>query len=365
MALSRRAFLKTSAGAAAASSMLPALGVCSSQPAQGAEPSYSPLNKWPGRLVNNYNRAATDNLKANREIIVAMVNDAVTLLTGEKDVGAAWKSIFPKELTTESEIAIKINILNPKYPPHPFVVVGIVEGLKSMQIDGKSFPASGIYIYDSNNRSTFEQAGFLKEYFPGVTMNHHGKMQRDFGDGAHNNTPYVETLNKCDYLINVPGLRGHSGYAGKVTLGFKSHYGTYPPLYHNKDTQPFLCDINCTGPVFKKTVLTVFGAIFGLKEGHGPRGDADSYLSYTKKIDAATTNPAPNTVLMSTDPVTAEFQAIKIMRMRDNRPFTVESMPAYLRSSAGVPAGLDVNYNIGIIEEEKMDIRRIVNGKRV
>jgi hypothetical protein len=363
MSLSRRSFLKT--GAAAASSMLPALGVCSSPKTGAVNPAYSPLNKWPGRCVHNYNRTATENLKANRDVVVAMVDDALTLLTGEKDVGAAWKSIFPETFSDKSKIAIKINILNPKYPPHPFVVVGIVEGLKKMQVDGKPFTASNIFIYDSNNRSSFEEAGFRREYFPGVTLAHHGKTQKDFGDGAHGNTPYTETLHQCDFLINVPGLRGHSGYAGKVTLGFKSHYGTYPPKYHDKMTQPFLCDINCTGPVFKKTVLTVLGAIFGLKEGHGPKGDADSYLTYAQKIDAQSTNLTPNTVLMSTDPVTAEFQAIKIMRMRDGKPFTVKSMPAYLRSSAGIPAGLKVNYNIGIIDEAKMDVRRIVNGKAV
>lgn len=364
MAISRRKFLKTGAGAAAASTLLNSLGACAPQQ-KAAVPAFSPLNRWPGRCVHNFNRAATENEKANRDVIIAMVDDSIKLLTGEKDVGIAWRSVFPAALSAKSKIAIKVNILNPDFPPHPFVVLGIVEGLKRMSVENNSFAVSNIVIYDSNNRSSFEQAGFSGDLFPGVNMIHHGSTQKDFGDGAHGNTPYAETLHRCDYLINVPGLRGHADYSGKVTLGFKSHYGTYPPKYHNNKTQPFLCDINCTGPVYKKTVLTVFGAIYGLKEGHGPRGEADSYLSYTQKIDPKCTCQPPSTVLMSTDPVTAEYQAIKIMRMRENAPYTIDSMPAFLRASAGIDAGIGANYNIGVIDETKMDVRRIVNGALV
>jgi uncharacterized protein (DUF362 family) len=365
MALSRRVFLKTSVGAVAASSMLPALGVRASKSKDAAQPSYSQLNLWPGRCVHIYNAGATEGPLVNREVVTGMVDDAIMQLTGEKNVGAAWKKIFPATLSEKSKIAIKVNILNDKYPPHAYVAVGIVEGLKKIMVNGKPFPASNISIYDSNNRATFERAGYLDEYFPGVSLVHHGKTQKDFGDGAHDNTPYAETLNTCDFLINLPGLRGHKGFAGNVTLGFKSHYGTYPPKYHNVNTQPYLCDINCTGPVYEKTVLTVVGAIFGLREGNGPWGEADSYLTYAQKIDAKTTQESPNTVIMSTDPVTAEFQAIKVMRMRDGKPCTLESMPDYLKASAGVPTDIGVSYNIGVLAEDKMDVRRIVNGKVV
>lgn len=367
MPLSRRQLIKRGIHATLAASVLPVVTVGATQTDEiKAKPSYSPLNKWPGRCAYNYNRNATNEKgDAQKEIIVSMVNESIVQLTGEQNVGDAWKAVFPDTLSTKSKIAIKINILNYKYPPHPFVVVGIVDGLQQMKFNGKSFPASSIYIYDSNNNNSFERAGYLAEYFPGVNMIHHGSKQTNFGDGAHSNTAYAETLHQCDFLINVPGLRGHNSYAGKVTLGFKSHYGTYPPLYHDHKTQAYISEINCTGPVFNKTVLTVCAAIFGLSEGHGPLGLADNYLTYAQTIDPDTTNKAPNTILMSTDPVTTEFQAIRIMRIRDKKEYTLETMPQYLLASSGVEGIFKKTYNIGIIEEKKMDMRKIVNGKKV
>jgi hypothetical protein len=62
--------------------------------------------------------------------------------------------------------------------------------------------------------------------------------------------------------------------------------------------------------------------------------------------------------------VTAEFQALKIMRMNQGEPFTIESMPSYLQASGGVDGALsDAVYNIGVIDEALMDTRHIVNGE--
>jgi len=266
-------------------------------------------------------------------------------------------------LTSATKIAIKTNILNPNWPPHPLVIKAMVEGLQQMQMEGKNFPAANLYIYDANNQQTWDTSGYKAEYFPGVNLVHHGYTLKNFGDGSHNNSDYAETLNLCDYLINVPNIRGHKPHSASVTLGFKSHYGTYPATYHDEKTQAYLQEINCTGPVFKKTVLTVFAAIFGLKEGHGPTGEADDYVNYARKMDPTTANPAVNTVLMSTDPVTAEYIAVKIMRLRDDKPYTVKTMPKYLKASAGLKGIMEPTYNIGVINEKKMDVRKIINGK--
>jgi uncharacterized protein (DUF362 family) len=354
--ISRKTFLK----ATAATAVLPAIAGAAKT---ASKPGYSRLNKWPGRVAVNYNKNASSGSNADEKVVKKMVDDSILQLTGKSDAGKAWRSLFPK-INAETKIAVKINILNPMVPPHPFVVMAVIEGLRKMKVKGKPFPAVNILIYDGFNGRSFEEAGFTKERFPGITMNQHRKDVEDFGDGAHNNQPYARTLKECDYLINVPGIRGHSWYAGNFTMGFKSHYGTYPPKYHDENAPGYLRDINCTGPVFKKTVFTVFGGIFGLKEGNGPRGDADSFLTYAKKIDPSTENPAPNTVIMSTDPVSAEFQAIKVARMCDNKRYTLKSMPSYLKASAGVRGDLKPVYNIGVLDEKKMDVRKIVNGKK-
>jgi hypothetical protein len=362
MKMTRRNFIRTGAGATATATL------ASSVIAMGkreAKTDYGPMNKWPGRVVVQYNSNASTGMEANEEVVKAMVDSSIKELAGKSEVGEAWKTVFPS-LSQKTKIAIKINILNPVVPPHPFAVMAITEGLQKMNVEGNAFPASSIFIYDGFNGRSFDDAGYTVERFPGISMTHHRKDIKDFGDGAHNNEPYAQTLHDCDYLINVPGIRGHADYAGHVTLGFKSHYGTYRPKYHDMENTPgFLRDINCTGPVHKKTVITVFGGIFGKKEGDGPRGDADSYLTYSKKMDPNTDNPAMNTVILSTDPITAEYQAIKIMRMRDDKPFTVDSMPSYLKASAGKEGVLDKTYNIGVIDPANMDVRSFINDKKV
>jgi peptide deformylase len=65
---------------------------------------------------------------------------------------------------------------------------------------------------------------------------------------------------------------------------------------------------------------------------------------------------------MSTDPISAEMQAIKIMRINNKGAYTITDMPPYLQASAGMAAtGFPSNYNIGIIDESQMDIRKMVN----
>jgi hypothetical protein len=51
------------------------------------------------------------------------------------------------------------------------------------------------------------------------------------------------------------------------------------------------------------------------------------------------------------------------MRIRDSKPYDIASMPSYLKASAGVTGAIDPTYNIGVLDEKKMDVRRIVNGK--
>ena len=131
MSITRRAFLKNSVKSTAAASLAPSLVILSPQKVK-AEPS--PLNKWPGRCVLNYNNQhnslPNDGNASDEATVKAMVDDAIKLLTGQSEVGEAWKSIFPAaQLSQSTTIAIKANILNNALPPHPFIIMGMVEGL--------------------------------------------------------------------------------------------------------------------------------------------------------------------------------------------------------------------------------------------
>ncbi len=360
MPISRREFLKKSAQSSAAISF--AFGLSGFSPAEvQAEPSV--LNKWPGRAVVNYNRNATTGSSGNQEVIKSMVNDAIKLLTGQATVGEAWKAIFPVTLTAASKIAIKVNLLNSNTPTHPHVVKGITDGLQEMNINGTAFPAANITLYDNYS---FSNSGYTLSLFPGISMLQQGDWAwKAHGDGAFGDAIYADALYNADFLINVPVLKGHGSSVGGVTLGFKNHYGTYTPGCYaaNGDHHSYLQTINCTGPVFNKTVLTIVSAIFAQLEMVGPDGVPQNFLTYARTRDASTSNPNPNTLILSTDPVTAEFQGIKIQKIQGGKPYTVNDMPDYLRASAGISGVLSTTYNIGELNETQMACGEIVNGE--
>lgn len=368
--LSRRSFLKAGATTAMATGLTPALVSMVHTPAEAA---FSPLNKWPGRVVINYNNThkATQygGTTADKATLQRMVDDAIKLLTGETTVGEAWKALFPltgpKTLNATTKIAIKINILNSAVVAgHWSIVKGIVEGLMQMNVGTLASPAtlsrSNITIYDGNNSTeSFSSKLYNSTNFPGITL-----VNSDPQSGSELG---ARALNNADFLINIPGMRGHGSEFGGVTLGFKSHYGSFPTNCHGDAVAcpAYLRDINCTGLVYDKTILTVCNAIYATNIGNGPAtgGSPDSYNTYAKTMDPNVSSTRPNcdTLIMSTDPVAAEFQIIKCMRINQGESYTTISMPDYLKISAGIPVGDNTAYNIGVIDESQQTVGKIVN----
>jgi hypothetical protein len=367
---SRRKFMKTAAAGAAGIVLASKVDPVFSAPA--AAPAYGAGNTWPGRIVINFNKNAVNtSLAANQAVITTMVDDAIKLLTGETSVGAAWKAIFPASLTATSKIAIKTCTLNPGIAaPHPFSVMAITQGLQQMDFGGAKFPASGISIYDMNNgvpsANNLGQAGYTAARFPGIAIVTDTPVAG--GDGALNHRPYASTLKNADFLISVFSPRGHTipPAGSKFTLGFKSHYGTYSsPTDLHTNVPSNMREMICTGVVYNKTVLNVLSGMYGMDEGNGPTGDADDYTTYSQKIDPAAASMCPTTLMLSTDPISIEMQSIKLMRMNQvpEGAYTTIAMPSYLKSSAGITVpDLTSTYNVGIIDEAQMDIRRIING---
>lgn len=287
-----------------------------------------------------------------------MLDSCVTGLTNAETVNEGWKSLFPAPLNKSSIIAIKTNLINPgNNTPHYYLVLSIVNSLLSIPIDNKrTLPPENIIVYDANNRHAFSEAHYIKSQFPPI------RFVKDtiinYGDGA-DGYAYASSLNKCTYLINVFGLSGHNQNYGGFFLGFKNHYGSYDPSFAAQKQQS-LVSMNCTGPVFNKTVLSVCCGLFGIDEGKGPFGGISDFSTYVKSIDPNSRGNNPNTLIISTDPVSCEVQAIKILRINKIRSSVIDSLPDYLQASAGIHRpGLSV-YNIGIIDEKLMDIRKAV-----
>jgi hypothetical protein len=378
-AQSRRNFLKAAAVGTAAVTINSGIGNVFGASTGPTQPS--PLNKWPGRVAINFNKAATSNNNADPAVIMKMVDQTIQLLTGKEDVGEAWKSIFPDTLSATSKIAIKTVCYNPyKAGLHWSVAKGVVEGLKKMSIGGTAFSPGNITIFEMNTSmisNAFSVGGYTTTNFPDVNINDK-KEPVDGGDGAFGKQ-YAKTLKEADFLINLFNARGHQlpTAGSKFTLGFKSHYGTYENpgamasnnYLHASTWDKTFREIVCIGPVYKKLVLSVCGAIFGYNEGTGPGGltsndnSFDDFSAYAKAMDSTSSSKAQSTIIMSSDPVSAEMQAIKILRMnKANGKYSTADMPNYLKASAGIDvASLTPTYTIGIIDEAKMEIVKMVN----
>ena len=372
MAISRRSFLKTSAaGAAVSLAAGPVTNVLGKNKAM--EPG--PGNKWPGRVVINYNKDAAAGATFKTEVIKKMIDDSIMLLTDQNTVGEAWKTILPS-ITASSKIAIKIPlgfIKDVTMAVHWSSIKAIVDGLKQMDIAGTPFPAANITIYDNpwTGTDNLKKYGFTAENIPGVNIVSDSNGS-GFTDGAKN-LQYAKSLNSAAYLINVFRPGGHMTMFEGFTLGFKNHFGTYK-YDHSNQAIAYLRDINSTGAVFNKTALSICFGLNGAKEVGMPTDSAVAYNYYVKsQFDDSVPDPqgsmppdvSANTIIMSTDPVSAEMQAIKMMRL-NKKPagkYGVADMPKYLRASAGVSGALsDATYNIGVIDENDMDIRTIING---
>ena len=380
-AVSRRSFLK---GTAATAAITLANGAAFKVFGQTTALTPGPGNKWPGRVVVNFNKNAVtmngNTGTAAPDVIKSMVNESILSLTGQTSIGAAWKAIFPSSLTAQSKIAIKVPLgcATQKMAPHWSSVKAITDGLQQMDFNGTKFPGSNITIYDSKCQNKLSSYGYNSTNFGSQIKIVYDPYGKNYSDGAvdyqgNRYSSYAQTLNSHNFLINVFRPGGHSSWVEGFTLGFKNHYGTYPA--HNSYGQqggsssfnmPYLRDINCTGAVYNKNVLSMCCGIFGAQEASGaPQSSDIPYYQYAHGIDNSITNTSypPCTIIMSTDPVTAEMQTIKMMRVNKDKSYDVNSMPKYLQSSGGISCGLNKVYNIGIIDEKEMDIRRIINGE--
>ncbi|HUI94009.1 MAG TPA: hypothetical protein VLX68_17355 [Chitinivibrionales bacterium] len=373
MKISRRSFINSSAAAAAAMALPAGFArtILAGDASEKTAFKPGPGNKWPGRVVINFNKNAVTlngiNPTAVPSVIGDMVNASILKLTGQTAVGAAWKAVFPSSLAATSTIAVKVPLgcANSLIAPHWSSVRAITDGLQQMDFNGARIPAANITIYDMRCRNNLSNYGYTAANFPGIKLVY-DTMGTGYTDGARGRQ-YATSL-RSTFLINVFRPGGHGKAYEGFTLGFKNHYGSYE-VDHNEETAPgYLRDINGTGVVFDKTVLSICVGIFGAQEASGsPHSASVNYYNYASSIDGSIANAMvpPTTIIMSTDPVTAEMQAIKMMRL-NKKPaaaFGANDMPRYLRASAGITGALpDKALNFGVIDEKKMDIRRIING---
>lgn len=373
--VSRRTFLKGTTATATAALTHGTLTNVFAQ--QSTELKPGPGNKWPGRVVVNFDKSAVtwdgSNASAVPAVIQTMVNDSVLFLTEKEDIGEAWKAVFPASLSAQSKIAIKVPLgcATQKVAPHWAAAKAIIDGLQKMDFNGTKFPVANITVYDMRCQNKLQSYGYTTANLGNVKIVYDSQGS-GYTDGAivnNRNLQYAKSL-QADFLINLFRPGGHGSYVEGFTLGFKNHYGTYAVEHDGGKAPGYLRDINCTGVVYNKNVLSICYGIFGAAENSGSPGSSDvPYFDYAKGIDSSITNTKhpPCTIIMSTDPITAEMQTIKMMRQAKSPPkaFDKASMPKYLQASGGASEALNPTYNIGIIDEAEMDIRKIINGEKI
>lgn len=191
---------------------------------------------------------ATTGYAVNESVVQIMMDESIKTLTGIDDVGEAWKSIFP-DITENSIIGIKVNAAWAPVPTRPEFVNCIINGLASMDFGGTLFKRNNVVIWDRTD-SELQNSGYM--IYAGTDPS----IPRCFGTnhsgvGYDTNTPLTVdyypngTVTKypsrimsilCDYLINVPVLKNHTG--AQITLNMKNHFGSIdqpvgnPPHYN-------------------------------------------------------------------------------------------------------------------------------------
>jgi len=304
------------------------------------------------RIENQGNKKA---YLVEQEVAQGMMDAGIRSLTGIEDVGEAWKSLFP-DITQNKVIGIKLNCIARQDNPiglasHPEVIYCIVNGLTRMRVDGSSFPAENIIIWD---RSEFEieRSDFIINK-GNIGVKCYGtryEIMREGQDAGGYSTAvkykiagtdqYLSEIlvNKIDYLINTCLLKDHV-YSG-VTLSLKNHYGScWAPLkMHGGYCNPYIPALNALPPIKDKQVLCLCDAIYGIRSG-GPMGPPQV---------------TPNSIILSKDTVALDTIGAEMLKEFGTSNYTL-SKAKHIATAAQAP------YNLGTNERNQIDVINIEN----
>jgi uncharacterized protein (DUF362 family) len=315
---------------------------------------------WPtlvaSDVVQCFHEGATSGSTINESVVQMMVDESIMALAGIRNVGEAWKTIFPG-ITETSIIGIKVNCINSSHKTNPTVVKCICEGLAQMDV-GTLFKKNNIIVWDRTN-SELTACGYTKYtgndpdtvrcfgtnesgygYDSGITFNVNGSSQN----------PSKILSQTIDYLIDAAVLRTHS--QGVVTLNMKNHYGSvHNPggLQHSSGCSPAVPSLNqqIRDEITPNNIQKLFfiDGLFGMYSG-GPGGSP---------------NFNPKLILMSKDPVACDKQGQNVINAERARHSLPELDAAQIKVAVDPPyslGSLDINLielnNLGVGEGSRM-----------
>ncbi|MBN2172102.1 MAG: DUF362 domain-containing protein, partial [Candidatus Krumholzibacteriota bacterium] len=286
----RRTFLKLSAlgGLAAGGVGLPGLGALAAGRDRG--------NSHEGRIVVAHDPTMDGHQSTiDKDRVAQVLHGAVRMLAGMGDTGEAFESLFP-DLTDASTFAVKVNCIGVTCTRWE-VARAVVAGLALMR--GGTYDVSQVTVYDQHNLGYYGYSA-AEFAFGGhaavISSTNNASGSGYYVTGSHQLSRY---LLECDYVIDVPVLKSHSDSSNQITAALKNHYGSCSPSSLCGNI-PGMLELNADPHVKDKTCLVVTDALRATWTG-GPGEAPQLWSTYTEQT--------PNTLLVTTDPVTNEYWA--------------------------------------------------------
>jgi len=348
---SRREFLAKLTRSGLALTLTPALHALVNRPT----PAFA--QSGTSTVVRVTDSAATSGFTTiNSSVVQTMIDAGIKQLTSQASVGDAWKALFPG-ITSSSTIGIKINcIYATGLSSHSQVVDAIINGLQAMDVDGSPFPLNNIIVWDRTDGELTTAGYTINTSASGVRYfgtNHFGVGYDSAATATvDGNTIHFSKIlsNFCDYLINVPIVKNHSG-AG-VTFSMKNYYGAInlPGLLHSNYCNPAIAELNNVPLVSSKTKIVVCDALYGLYQG-GPSSGWTGY-AFT-----------PNAIYLSTDRVAIDYQLLQLInqeRAAHSLP-SLTSMAAHIQTANDLGVGTNDPNQITVIDITNPSQSRVIN----
>jgi hypothetical protein len=311
-------------------------------PANPPEPTAEPapaldratlMARWPetatSRVVLVRHSGVWDGDVPNPAIVLQMLDAGLSTLAGVSDALAVWRALFD----AGERVLLKVNCISYGSPTQPAVTYAVAQRLQDAGL-----AAENLLIFDRTDHE-LEGAGYtLNDGGPGVQC--HGTR----GDGSEAalsqaSVRFYQELDACDAIVNIPTPKEH-GTAG-ISVAMKNQYGSInrPGALHGGRCDPGVAELNAQSIIRDKTRLIV-GAALNVSPGDWNRPEREDAL------------------LLSFDPVALDTVGRDILvRHRQEKGMGVNSL------IEGTPQlNTAQALKLGATDAELIDLREVILG---
>jgi hypothetical protein len=265
----------------------------------------------------------------NPSVVLQMLDAGLSTLTGVSDALAVWRKLFD----ADERVLLKVNCISYGGPTQPAVTYAVAQRLQDAGL-----AAENILIFDRTDHE-LESAGYtLNDGGPGVQC--HGKR----GEGteaalSQSTVRFYQEFDACDAIINIPTPKEH-GTAG-ISVAMKNHYGSIdrPGALHGGRCDPAIAEINAQ-PIIRDKTRLIVGAALNVSPGDWNRPERE------------------DTLLLSFDSVALDTVARDILvRRRQEKGMGVNSLIEGAPQLSTAQA-----LELGATDTELIDLQEIVLG---